>query len=85
MGSAAFEGVSLEITVLNRKVLRLCKKEMVRKPTGAVAAGKGETRRRWGTEKAAVTEYVVEQDRRGQGKARQVPTLFRNDSGAKVQ
>lgn len=58
---------------------------MVKKPTGTVAAGKEETRRRWGREKAAVTEYVVEQDRRGQGKARQVPTLYGNDSGAKVQ
>lgn len=58
---------------------------MMRKPTGAVPAGKEETRRRWGTGKAAVTEYVVEQDSRGQGKARQVPTLYRNDTGAKAQ
>lgn len=35
-------------------------------------------------EKAVVTEYVVEQDRKGQGKARQVPPLYRNDTGVKL-
>lgn len=58
---------------------------MVKKQTGAVAAGKEEARRRLGTEKVVVTEYVVEQDRKGQGKARQVLTLYRNDTGAKAQ
>lgn len=58
---------------------------MVKNQTGAVAAGKEEARRRLGTEKAAVTEYVVEQERRGQGKARQALPLYRNDTGAKAQ
>lgn len=58
---------------------------MVKNQTGTMAAGKEEARRRLGTEKAVVTEYVVEKDRRGQGKARQVFTLYRNDTGAKAQ